>query len=403
VHDLVTSNEFKRFLDLDHAEEARHFLHAEFSDEAFVDQIYRLVLGRKPEPEVRHRLVLELAEGRVSRTAIVRDLVSSDEFQRVHELDEAAVAKIVPPPDLADKFVDEAYRLLLRRSPDAGAREEVRAGFGQRKLSRAAFVHAIAESEEFESIRLLDDAIARALAARTTGNTLGNLSAPPGTDERLIEIPWALARYRGEQRVLEVGYAFAMPAYLAALLSLGADELVGVDLAEATVPGMKTVRADARDLPFPRGSFDFVFCISTLEHVGRDNRMYGLGDERDNGAAASTLRELRRVLARGGRLVVTVPCGEPEDHGWLVQYDVASWLRIFRQAGFFVLDAQTYELKEGGWRRAREFDAAGARYGERGPGASAVLCVELRRGRVWRTLRRRLGTAVRRVNGGPAR
>ena len=38
--------------------------------------------------------------------------------------------------------------------------------------------------------------------------------------ERAVEIPWALSRYRGERRVLDVGYANAEPRYLSALEEL---------------------------------------------------------------------------------------------------------------------------------------------------------------------------------------
>ena len=51
-----------------------------------------------------------------------------------------------------------------------------------------------------------------------------------------------------------MGYAFAEPPYLAALLQAGFDELTGVDLAEADVPGMTGVQADVRDLPFDDGA-----------------------------------------------------------------------------------------------------------------------------------------------------
>jgi O-antigen chain-terminating methyltransferase len=193
-----------------------------------------------------------------------------------------------------------------------------------------------------------------------------------GSDERPIEIPWCLSRYRGERRVLDVGYAYAEPSYLAALLGLGAHELVGVDLAEAEVPGLISVVADARSLPFADASFDVVFCISTIEHVGADNERYGLGTSR--GGMDEALRELRRVASR---LLVTVPCGEPGDHGWFVQDDPEGWRRRLHDAGFLIFEDEVYELTDDGWRSAPELDPAGVRYGERGPGASGVLCAEL--------------------------
>ncbi len=98
------------------------------------------------------------------------------------------------------------------------------------------------------------------------------------------------------ERALEVGYAFAEPPYLAALLQAGFAELTGVDLAEADVPGLTGVQADVRDLPFDDKAFDLVLCVSTLEHVGADNTGYGLDAEDDGSSRLTALRELRRVL-----------------------------------------------------------------------------------------------------------
>ena len=41
-----------------------------------------------------------------------------------------------------------------------------------------------------------------------------------------------------------------------------------------------------------------------------------------------------------------------------------------------IVEDETYELGAAGWRASVD-DAAGLRYGERGPAASAVYCVEL--------------------------
>src|SRR5581483_6365997 len=100
-----------------------------------------------------------------------------------------------------------------------------------------------------------------------------NLTAPPGVDERPIEIPWCLARVRPGERVLDVGYAFAEQVYLDALVDLGG--VTGVDLVEREAPGITGVQADLRELPFGDHQFDVAIAISTLEHVGRDNTQYG--------------------------------------------------------------------------------------------------------------------------------
>src|SRR5918992_1932926 len=55
------------------------------------------------------------------------------------------------------------------------------------------------------------------------------------------------------------------------------------------VPNVVPTRGDARALPYPDGRFDAAYLVATL------------GEVLDKGSA---LAELRRVLKRGGRLVV---------------------------------------------------------------------------------------------------
>jgi hypothetical protein len=126
-------------------------------------------------------------------------------------------------------------------------------------------------------LREFDDSMARARVG-----PLRNLRAPALTDERQIEIPWVLSRHGGVRRVLDVGYAYAPMPYLKALAAFGADELVGVHLVERAVAGVRSVIADVRALPFDDETFDLVLRVSTLEHVGWDNTVYGLPAERDS-------------------------------------------------------------------------------------------------------------------------
>ena len=303
-----------------------------------------------------------------------------------------------------EEFVDGLFGFVLRRDADPEARERALAKLAEGTLSRATLLEELVTSEEFEHVRVLDDAVAFARGARERGERPRRLEGPPATDERVVEIPWVLSRLNSG-RVLEVGYAFAEPAYVAGLLEATPRELVGVDLAEAEVPGMETVRADVRELPFPDADFDQVLLVSTLEHVGADNERYGL-EAAPTGGMDTALREVRRVLRPDGTLLVTVPLGEPEDYGWFRQEDVRGWTRLFVHAGFFVEEQEIYELTDDGWRAAPTFQAAGVRYGERGPAASAVLCVELSPHRLRRlvsldglkrTARRRAGPTWRRL------
>jgi SAM-dependent methyltransferase len=280
-----------------------------------------------------------------------------------------------------EEFVDRAWRLVVRRSPEPDAREAALAKLADGTLSRSSLLGQLAASDEFARVAVLDDALAFAAGIRAQPRErVGpirprNLRAPASSDERAIEIPWCLARYDGETRVLDVGYAFAEPAYLAGLVALGASGLAGADLAEADVPGLRPIVGDVRDLPIDKGAFELVLCISTLEHVGRDNDVYAVDAPRDEHGDEAALRELHRVLERGGRLLVSVPTGERDDQGWQLQRTPADWISVFERAGFVVYEDELYVRDDDGWHTASLAEASAARY--RDDGAGAVLLAEL--------------------------
>lgn len=255
---------------------------------------------------------------------------------------------------------------MLRRDPDPEAVERVRRG----DVSRARHIRELVESPEFARIELLDDGLARARSERARGGRPRRLRAPGWSDERAIEIPWTLSRYAGERDVLDVGSANAESAYLEGLRELGAPGLVTVDLAEPA-----DVVADVRTLPFEDGRFDLAICISTLEHVGFDNTVYGVGGERDEAGTGAALAELRRVLARDGRLLVSVPTGVREDFGWWLQRTPREWVALFEESGFVVFEDELYVRADDGWRAGTLAEAKAARYADC---AGAVLLAELR-------------------------
>ena len=276
-----------------------------------------------------------------------------------------------------EEFVERAFRLLLRRPPDPEARASALDAIRGHELSRQTLLADLLRSDEFRRLRVLDDSVVRGAAARSTGERPHGLTASPTLDERPIEIAWTLGRYRGERRVLDVGYAYAEPVWLGALLELGIPDLVGVDLVEREVPRMRTVVADLRNLPFPSRSFDLVFCVSTLEHVGADNTRYGVDAERDPEGPGLALRELRRVTARGGKILLTVPTGERPDADWYVAQAAGDWYTLFRDADLYVYDAEEYLRTPQGWQPGRA-DGEG------------VLCAEVHPGRFRHELVRRL-------------
>ena len=276
-----------------------------------------------------------------------------------------------------EEFLERAWQLVVRRDPDAAGRAAGVERLQQGRISRAGYVAELIESEAFARVHALDDGLAYARFYRGRPR---ELHAPGWSDERAIEIPWVLARYAGERRVLDVGTAFAEPASVGGLLDLGAPELVTVDLAEGA-----SVVADVRDLPFEDGRFDLILCVSTLEHIGRDNTTYAVETPPDEQGDEAALRELRRVLADGGRLLVTVPTGVHDDQGWQLQREPLEWIALFEHSGFTVYEDELYLRDADGWRTTTPAAAAAARYADNGAGA--VLLAELRPGTVGEKLR----------------
>lgn len=277
-----------------------------------------------------------------------------------------------------EDFLVGAWRLVLRREPDENGLREGLERLRSGRISRASYLAELVEDEPFRRLRALDDGVA---FARLNRGRPRELHAPAFVDERAIEIPWVLGRYAGERRVLDVGTVFAEPVYVAGLRDLGIEDLVTVDLAAGA-----DVVADVRELPFEDGRFDLALCVSTLEHVGRDNSAYAVDAPRDDAGDEAALRELRRVAAR---VLVTVPTGLRDDQGWQLQREPLEWVDLFERGGFTVFEDELYVRDAGGWRTAALREAERATYGQHGAGA--VLLAELRP----RTVGEKLRLAVR--------
>jgi SAM-dependent methyltransferase len=130
-------------------------------------------------------------------------------------------------------------------------------------------------------------------------------------------------RYSPELRVLEVGSGSG------GVTEFLQHPVTGVDpaferTADRRTDWLEPVAGSVEALPFPDGSFDAVLSVEMLEHVPPEERQRALD-------------ELFRVLAPGGRLIVTFPAdrvGEQldrrfnsayrsrfgEDHPWLAEH-----------------------------------------------------------------------------------
>src|SRR5207249_8814649 len=65
---------------------------------------------------------------------------------------------------------------------------------------------------------------------------------------------------------------------------------------------------------------------------------------------ALAVRELRRVLVRGGRLLLTVPYGRPRQLGWLQVFDRGKVEQVIEEFGGSVVQQAYYRYCERGWQ-----------------------------------------------------
>jgi O-antigen chain-terminating methyltransferase len=214
-------------------------------------------------------------------------------------------------------------------------------------------------------------------------NDIGRFKLPvepygKGDTERCVEIPWAMSCYHGEQKVLDVGYAHAEERYIRELFGLSMPTLYGIDLVGKHIGTIVSVKGDIRKSPFNSSSFDLIFCISTIEHVGCDNAIYTKGPSPiDELGDLGAIEEMSRMLKRQGKIVLTVPYGKYLNYGWFIHYDEKKLDKLISASNCEIFD-QDFFIYQEGWRSCSKTDLKSISYKDNGaPAAAGLACILL--------------------------
>ncbi len=170
------------------------------------------------------------------------------------------------------------------------------------------------------------------------------IGAPVAAD--LIEA----ARLQPGERVLDVACGTGVVTRLAAERVGASGAVAGLDVTPAMLavarrespPGVRWYEASAESMPLPDASFDVVLCQMGLQFV-TDKR--------------AALREMRRVLAPGGRALISVPGPLPalfEIMAQALAREIGPQAAGFAHTVFSLHDAGELErlLREAGFARA---------------------------------------------------
>ena len=158
------------------------------------------------------------------------------------------------------------------------------------------------------------------------------------------------------------------------------------------MPAAAELFGDLRDILLRDACVDSVVCISTLEHVGFTYEYDTFSKQNpwpyaDPDSHLKAIDEFRRVLTPGGTLLLTMPYGRYEDHGWLQQFDAERIARLKQRFGGEVKSEAYYRYVDKGWRMDAPAECADLSYfniHETGKfeedglaAARAVVCLEL--------------------------
>jgi SAM-dependent methyltransferase len=237
--------------------------------------------------------------------------------------------------------------------------------------------------------------IARVLREGTFSNEKLPANYGHRIDERIIEYPWLFSRLPvGAGKLLDAGSALNFD-HLLEQPKLKEKRVHICTLAPEDrafwEKGVSYVYEDLRNLPYKDESFDWISCLSTLEHVGMDNTMLYTSDstkrESNRRAYLDAVTELRRVVKTGGTVYVTVPYGKAKDLGWQQIFDEAMVDALVSAFKPKTVQRFYFAYEPEGWRVATAAETkdatgfdfhAGTGYDpDFAAGARAVCCLEM--------------------------
>jgi SAM-dependent methyltransferase len=205
------------------------------------------------------------------------------------------------------------------------------------------------------------------LSERSTANNNNDSSSNSGfkrldihnllvgiTSERLVEYEFVarnLVSSKKHADILDIGSGSSLLAKAIGELGKGKWQVFRIDIAESNCDA----RMDARMTGFRKEVFSQVICISTIEHIG-----IGISSgEEDNDGDLKTVKEILRILKKGGSAIISVPYGKIKKLNYRVydRHALSRLVAVDNEEFSVAAKKEFYCYDAGKWKRCSQSTA----------------------------------------------
>ena len=181
-------------------------------------------------------------------------------------------------------------------------------------------------------------------------------------DERIVEIPWIIKEIKNKKgNLLDAGSSLNFYKFLKNLKKF--DKIFITTLFPENNFYNKLrisyTYEDISNLSFKDEFFDVVTCISTLEHIGYNNKIYNNENYKNSKKKKNHLnlflKNLYRVLKKKGILLITIPYGKYGSYQNMQQFDEKALKTIFKILNLRKIFEKYYKVNKNNWTKTNKF------------------------------------------------
>ena len=174
------------------------------------------------------------------------------------------------------------------------------------------------------------------------------------TSERLVEYEFVarnLVSSKKQAAILDIGSGSSLLAKAIGELGKGKWQVFRIDIAESNCDA----RMDSRMTGFRKEVFSQVICISTIEHIGIG---ISSGEEDDEGDL-KTVKEILRILKKGGSAIISVPYGKIKKLNYRVydRHALSRLVAVDNEEFSVAAKKEFYCYDAGKWKRCSQSTA----------------------------------------------